>query len=238
MSTTAHQGVESERPPRSDKGRMQWTKRDREALQWIGEQYAIRMDQLAVLLGRSATEPTRAPGILGNETVRKLVHRWKKAGLVDRAILARGEPGWVWLTREGLDQMELEYRLWEPKAQSLPHLFAINQARLLVEVRQPEAEWRSERMLNSGRPFLRSQTRLEHRPDAEVVLGQQVVAIEVERSVKAALRLRTIFYELARTYAGIWYFCPPAIQKPLEQALAQLDPAVRRKFSLVRLLLE
>ena len=102
-----------------------------------------------------------------------------------------------------------------------------------MEHHQPEALWRSERMLNSGRPFLRSQARLEHRPDAEVVLGQQLVAIEAERSVKAALRLRAIFYELARKYAGIWYFCSPAIKKPLEQALAQLAPAVRRKFSLV-----
>src|SRR5262249_16855058 len=132
-------------------------------------------------------------------------------------------------------QLELDVRFWEPKVQSLPHLAAINQARLWVEQHQPEAIWRSERRLNSTRPFLRSQARLEHRPDAEVVLGQQVVAIEAERTMKAAVRLTTIFYELARKYAGIWYFCPPAMQKPLEQALAQLDPAVQRKFSLVPL---
>ena len=126
MTKTTQPGVVVVRPSRSDKGRMQWTERDRNALEWIGEQYAIRMDQLAVLLGRSATEPTQTSGILGEETVRKLVQRWKKAGLVERALLARGEPGWVWLTHEGLEQMELDYRLWEPKAQSLPHLYAIN----------------------------------------------------------------------------------------------------------------
>ena len=126
MTQTAQPGEARKRAPRSDKGRMQWTQRDLRALRWVGEQYAIRLDQLAALLARWQSGPTQTPGRLASETVRKLVQRWKKAGLVERALLARGEPGWVWLTHEGLEQMELDYRLWEPKAQSLPHLYAIN----------------------------------------------------------------------------------------------------------------
>jgi hypothetical protein len=50
----------------------------------------------------------------------------------------------VWVTREGLEHLELDYRLWEPQARGLDHLHAVNQVRLWVEARYPEAEWRSE----------------------------------------------------------------------------------------------
>ena len=63
----------------------------------------------------------------------------------------------------------------------------------------------------------------------------QTVAIEVERSAKTPQRLPAILYGLARTYAGVWYFCPTPLLEPMQRALAQLDPAVRRKFSLVEL---
>ncbi|HEU5199300.1 MAG TPA: hypothetical protein VFU32_06670 [Ktedonobacterales bacterium] len=214
---------------------MQWTQRDLRALRWIGEQYAIRLDQLAMLLARWQAGPTQTPGRLAAETVRKLVQRWKRAGLVDSGQLVRGEPGWVWLTRLGLEHLELDYRLWEPKAQSLPHLYVINQARLWVEQRQPEACWRSERQLRSEHPFVGHQGHQEHRPDAEVLIGSQAVAIEAERQVKAALRLPTIFYELARSYDAIWYFCPTPLLEPMRRAFAQLDPPTRQKFSLVEL---
>lgn len=61
------------------------------------------------------------------------------------------------------------------------------------------------------------------------------MAIEVERSAKTPQRLPAILYGLARRYDGIWYFCPKALEEPLRQSFAQLDPAARRKFSLVRL---
>src|SRR5690242_8449928 len=99
MHSILQKEVGGARKVRQDKGVMRWTERDLEALPWIGEQYAIRMDQLQALLGRWATEPTRVPGQLGIETVRKLVQRWKQAGLVESAVLVRNQPGWVWLTR-------------------------------------------------------------------------------------------------------------------------------------------
>ncbi len=227
------------RKARQDKGRMRWTERDQGALPWIGEQYAIRMDQLQGLLGRWTTEPTQVPGKLGIETVRKLVQRWKQAGLVGSAVLVRNQPGWVWLTRRGLEQVELEYHFWEPKTSGLPHLYAINCARMWVEQREPEARWRSERQLHHEREFTRKQVREVHRPDAEVELRGQRVAIEVELSDKVSGRLTAILYELARTYAGIWYFCAPATQALMQRAIAELNPsAVRQKFSIVPLRLE
>lgn len=66
---------------RQDKGQMRWTECDLAVLRWIGEQYAIRMDQLQGRLGQLASEPTQEPDVLGIETTRKLVQRWMGAGL-------------------------------------------------------------------------------------------------------------------------------------------------------------
>jgi hypothetical protein len=223
------------RVPRRDKGRPLWTPRDVLVLAWIAAQYAVRRDQLAVLLGRWAAAQTKAPGRLAATTVKDWIQRWRQAGLIESARVYVGEPGWVWVTREGLERLDLAYRTWEPKEQGLRHLYAINQVRLWVEQRQPEALWRSERQLRSEQPFVGDQEYQEHRPDAEVLLGTQTVAIEVERSAKTPQRLPTIFYELARTYDAIWYFCPTPMLEPMRRALAQLDLPTRQKFSLVEL---
>ena len=62
-----------------------------------------------------------------------------------------------------------------------------------MEQRQPEAIWRSERQIRSEQPFVANQEYQEHRPDAEVLIGIQKVAIEAERKIKAALRLPTLY---------------------------------------------
>lgn len=237
MPDVAHQeAVKGARKPRQDKGKMRWTERDLTVVCWIGEQYAARLDQLAVKLARLTSVPTQTPGTLGEDTVYRLVQRWKQAGVADTLVLLRQQPGWVWLTREGLEQMELPYRFWRPKVQGLAHLYAVNQARLWIEKRYPTAIWRSERQLNSERGFSRKQARGPHRPDAEVEVDGQRIAVEVELSDKVSERLAAILYELARTYAGIWYFCPQATYALIERAIVQLNPpAVRRKFLLVAL---
>lgn len=210
-----------------------WTERDGVVLRWIAEQYGVRRDQLAVLLAWWGQVPTQTPGVLGSETVRDWVQRWRGAGVLGSVPLVVGEPSWVWVTRLGLDHLGLEYRYWEPKARSLPHLHAINQARWMVEVRYPQAIWRSERALRAGQPFAAGQTQGDHQPDAEVQLGAQRIAIEVELTAKSKKRQPAILYGLARRYDAIWYFCPPALEAHLQQSFAQLEAAARRKFSLV-----
>ena len=212
-----------------------WTPRDLEVLTWIAEQYGVRRDQLAVLLAREGVVATKTPGRLAPATVKYWVERWKPAGVIGTVRLLVGQPSWVWVTRLGLEHLEVAYRYWEPQARSVAHLYAVNQVRLLVEARHPEAVWRSERALRSERAFQPAQTHAEHLPDAEVELREQRIAIEVERSPKKPRPLQAILYELARRYDGIWYFCPKAAQGAMQRAVAQLDPAVRRKFSLVPL---
>lgn len=62
-------------------------------------------------------------------------------------------------------------------------------------------------------------------PDAEVLTGAQTVAIKVELSKIIPRRLPAILHGLARTYNGIWYFCPKTMQESIQCTLAQLDPA-------------
>jgi hypothetical protein len=218
---------------------MRWTPRDLTALRWIGEQYAVRLDQLAVLLARLTSVPTQTPGMLREDTVYKLIKRWEQAGVVKYAVVLSQAPSWVWLTREGLQQLDLPYRFWKPKAQGLAHLYAVNQARLWIEQRYPTALWRSERQLNHERGFSRKQARGPHRPDAEVEIDGQRMAVEVELSDKVSGRLAAILYELARSYTGIWYFCPNVTKGLVQRAIGQLNPpAVRQKFLLVTLVSE
>lgn len=61
------------RAPRRDKGQPQWTERDLAVLAWIGEQYGVRRDHLAVLLGRAAHADTKTPGRLAATTVKDWV---------------------------------------------------------------------------------------------------------------------------------------------------------------------
>ena len=222
------------RKVRRDKGQVKWTPRDLAVLQWIGEQYLVRLDHLQVLLGRQAGAATKEQGRVARKTASNTVARWSKAGVVEAAQILAYQPAYVWLTRQGLTLVQLPFPLWTPK-EGVAHYQAINQVRLMVEQRHPAAIWRSERHLNRERPFTRSQSQVEHRPDAELLIGAQTVAIEVERSAKTPQRLPAILYGLARRYDGIWYFCPLTMQEPMQRAFAQLDPAVRRKFSLVPL---
>src|SRR5438270_9426359 len=110
--------------------------RDLEALRWVGEQYAGRFDQLQVLLGRLGGRDA-----LSASAARSVVSRWETLGMASRASFIAGEPSWVWLTRRGLRQAGLEFRVVEPKPWTLPHTAAVNQVRLFVEPRRPGARW-------------------------------------------------------------------------------------------------
>ena len=58
--------------------------RDAAAIRFVGEQYAVRDDVLAVLLGRLSPAKPQAYGMLGPRTLRQRLGRWKQAGWVER----------------------------------------------------------------------------------------------------------------------------------------------------------
>ena len=69
------------------------TARDAAALRFIGEQYAVRDDVLAVLLGRLSPAKPQASGMLGPRTLRQRLGRWQQAGWVERRRHARPHLG-------------------------------------------------------------------------------------------------------------------------------------------------
>jgi len=111
----------AQRAARRDRGSHQVTERDRELLGYIGEQYAITLDQLAVLIGRSY------------RTARGLRDRWCNAGWTNSSRLSVDLPPFVWLTSRGTTIAGSRFRTWQPNHGLVPHIEAVTNLRLLVE---------------------------------------------------------------------------------------------------------
>lgn len=167
------------RPVRRDAGQTRWTERDLVVLPWIGDQYAVRLDQIHALLSRQPLGTTKENMRVAETTVRHCLERWRRAGVAQSMALVVGEPGWVWLTREGQRLAGLEYPFWTLSLSHLDHLYACNQAQLWVEAQKPGAGWRSERALRSEQAWVEARERLGHRPAAEVLIAGQTRAVEV-----------------------------------------------------------
>jgi|HubBroStandDraft_6_1064221.scaffolds.fasta_scaffold10621_2 hypothetical protein len=171
--------------------------RDMVLLGWLAEQYAARTDQLEVLLG------------CGPRSVQRILARLRDAGLVSTYRVLVGEPAWVTPTRAGLRACGSQYRVWQPKLGVLLHTAAVNDVRLHIQARSPEAEWVSERAL------ARDRREGEHLPDGVVVTEGQRVAVEVELTVKSERRVNVILDELAGRFDMVLYYCPPATYRQL-----------------------
>jgi hypothetical protein len=90
-------------------------------LRLIAEQYAISVDQLARLIGRS------------HRTGRWLRDRWRHAGWVESRQLTSGGPSFIWLARQGTRTAQSPYRTWQPNAGLIGHIEAVTELRLLLE---------------------------------------------------------------------------------------------------------
>ncbi len=184
---------------RSDCGLARVSERDLRLLAWVGEQYALSLPQLAVLMGRSF------------HAARWLRSRWAQAGWVEGRALLVGWPVFLWLSGEGRRLTGGEYRLWRPNPARLAHLSAVNDVRLHIQARSPESVWMCERRL------ARESDRRAHLPDGVVVSGGERHAIEVELVPKARRRTEAIVAELLSTYDAVVYFCAPAARGQLEE---------------------
>ncbi len=171
--------------------------RDLVLLGWLAEQYAATTDQLGVLLG------------CGPRSVQRVLSRLRDAGLVSTQRVLVGQPAWVMPTRAGLRACGSQYKVWQPKLGVLLHTEAVNDVRLHIQARSPQAEWISERAL------ARDRREGEHLPDAVVITEGQRVAVEVELTVKSERRVRTILEELTGRFDMVLYYCAPATYRQL-----------------------
>jgi hypothetical protein len=180
--------------------------RDLRLLCWMGEQYAARLDHLQALMDTTMM------------AVRETVNKLRRLGLVRMERIVAGQPAWVIPTAEGLAACGMADEVWTPALGQLTHVGAMNDVRIHVQTRTPQAHWISERQLmseyegvNAGRD---SRSR-EHMPDGVTILEGRSMAVEVELTVKGNVRLETILDELARRYDAILYFCAPGPHQQL-----------------------
>jgi hypothetical protein len=200
------------------------TARDAAALQFIGEQYAVRDDVLAVLLGRLTPTTTQASGVLGPRTLRQRLGRWQEAGWVERRRLLGHT--WVLPTRAGLRLAGLDFDVWEPAESRLAHHHAVGVVRLARELAPGRGGWVCEREL-----WRRRGRASWHLADGAVPaavptdwqgIDQAWELVEVELHQKARPRLVAALKTRPPHTAAVTYYVPAALHSPLSAQLASV----------------
>jgi hypothetical protein len=194
---------------------VRFTERDRWLLAFVGEQYAISLDQLERLTGRSRF------------TAVKLRKRWTDAGWVEFRRLTASGPSLLWLDREGVRVAQSPYRLWRPNGALATHIEAVTNVRILLERQLHLGEWRCERELAHD-AFSPRHTR-PHLPDGLLDTGSGQIAVEVELTLKGRARLVEILAEVGPRYSQVWYFAAPSVLR----TLAGLAQEARQKNVIV-----
>ena len=225
------------RPKQTDAGMVHLTARDGAALAWIGEQYAVRADVAAVVLGRLAqpsphlsrtSRPRNSATTVSHRTLRVQLDRWERAGLMLRERLY----GRTWLipTAAGLAFAGLPYPPWRPAWSRLAHVHAVSVVRLALEAEHPELRerWVSERALAWRR---RQEDGAWHLPDGAVEVPapperpsivQALLAVEVELTPKSQANLAEVIKTLSGNTVALTYFAPAGDVEKLQLALAKL----------------
>ncbi len=221
--------------PRSDKGRTVISPRDLKVLNWVAEQYTATLDQVRLLLGRDPGKGSRAEGNLSESAARQVIARWRRLGYAEQQKLLTNSPPWIWLTREGLQQLGVSYQFYVPRLGALAHLHAINVVRLYLELQRSESNWKSERTLRTQQQFHVQGTIAPHLPDAELWTPRGTFAIEVEMTMKEHARLLNIIQELASNYSAVLYFVTAAAYTGVELAKGRLPQDLQAKVQLYRL---
>jgi len=201
--------VSGGRRRRGDLGSVRFSERDGELLAIVGDQFAVTVEQLAVLMGRSF------------RAGRWLRDRWLQAGWIEsRQLLADG-PSLLWLTGLGVRVACSPYRRWRPNPAMAAHIEAVTDVRLLLERQLSLGAWECEREL--AKTAWAATLPRPHLPDGVLSTGSGRVAVEVELTLKSRVRLEEIIAILGERYPQVWYFAAP----PAVAALAQVAAGAR-----------
>lgn len=172
---------------RRDAGRIRLGQRDIVGLQWLSEQGAMRLDQLARLFELLDSRQ------VSQDAARKTVNRWLDQGWATSRLLLQGTPSFIWLTRTGARITGSSLPCTEPALATLQHNADVVDIRLDITRLDPHATWRSERQIRSVIPPRNKDKSSPHLPDAEVRLSDgRLIAIERERVAKTIERTRKI----------------------------------------------
>ena len=125
-----------------------------------------------------------------------------------------------------MEQLGLRYNYKEPSINKLNHYYWINQARLGIERRYPQAIWRGEReLIPQG-----ARGQLRHYVDAEVVRDGATAGLEVELSWKKPGERVAILSQLVAEYGTVWYFAAEKVRPALEEGIALLPEDQRKRI--------
>lgn len=223
-----------QKKPRRDKGMILFSERDEYCLGWIAEQYAVRLDQIQMLLSRKplGKVKNKEKGLAAT-TVKDQISRWQRAGWIEYQRVLVGQPGWAWITRWGLQALEWDdlYKAKQPAHARLTHIYAVNQVRLAEEL-QVGLAWKSERKYRSELEHVEKGESLGPIPDG--IINEEsgkAIAIEVELSVKKPADLKSKLEALTSFYdehdrlkfPRVWVYVPDEkVKRAVEHARAQL----------------
>lgn len=188
------------------------TQRDLDAVRWIAEQQAVRLDTVGRLLTRSGTS-------VEGRALRRLAERWDEAGLIKRRRILADAPSILWPTADGVRSAGITLKAGQradaPSIGTLHHTLAVAEVRLAYE--SMGFQWTAER-------FLRSATS-NHRADGLAVKGGHRVLVEIERTQKERERLIDILRANLRTpgISETHYWISDAMRGVVESATAELE---------------
>ncbi len=178
-------------PPRKirkDAALPQWTERDTYCWDYIGHMRAIRFDQAQRLLARESPSE-KAGDILSPSRASEIISRWTDppAKFAIYKQIFHAEPGWIYLTRRGLREVQLDFRAEAPSSRTLEHLYWINEVRLALEdeYETDEMEWTSERTIQAEQDLRQRGQKLKHIPDGILTLKtkEKTETIDIEVQV-------------------------------------------------------
>jgi hypothetical protein len=157
------------RKVRKDKGRPQWTDRDRWLWAYIGYMRAMRFDQIQRLAARYSPEEIEG-GVLSLSRTSEIIGRWVEEKITIFRPIFHAQPGWCYLTRRGLREVGFTFRAEAPSVRSLDHLYWINEVRMHLEEEHRDMRWISERAIQAQQELRQKGRRLRHIQDGILLL--------------------------------------------------------------------
>ena len=174
-----------------------------ELLRLIAEQGAIPFDQLARFLD---CDQRRAANLAKHLT---------KSGFADYGRFLHDEPPWVWLSGRGMRLSGTGFGYLRPKIGAMARMRAVNEVRLHIARRAPDARW------ICGRSVVREQGLKGYRPNAVVEIGRERHAIVVKRRAHMPEHEREVIETHMARHDAVVAFCRPKPRNLLKRLQAE-----------------
>lgn len=221
--------TEQPRARRSDAGQIRLTQRDLDVFAWLSDMKAIAEPDLATLLGRlDSGQPVSA------SAVRRMITRWRKAGVAEGRKVLVDQPRIVFLLAGGAQLVGED--VWrETAVWTALHAADVSRSRLWLEgftdgLEVPGlplftvAEWQSERRWRQETAARRGKLNPGvHVPDGVLTTPNgKRIAVEVERTAKDRRRLDLVMEQLLVPggYDGVLYLIKqPVLENGIRAAV-------------------